>query len=114
MHTLKAHYWFATGKAMYKNTANEVMLAGDACINLIEDCTGMSKRAVLEREGYLTSIFPNCTNEYVAGRSRQQWAKDSGQLDHVHCACCGCKVQKRYWKQHEKTGKHKAKKSSNA
>lgn len=106
MHVIKAFYWQTTGKQVYKTTANEVVLAGESVISLIEDCSHLTKQQALKREGYLTSIFPNCVNLNVAGRTRVQWEQDTGRVDSIFCSCCERPIQCRYWRRHALTGKH--------
>lgn len=105
-HVLKWHYWCTTGRQSYLTSAGQVIDAGDATIELLEDCSGMCKKDVLRREGYLTSITPHCVNINKSGRTRSEWVEDSGLGDLMTCPFCNTQFKRINLATHLKSQRH--------
>ena len=66
-----------SGVVFRATTASQILKYANAYIELIENCQCETKRDLLDREGAITKITPNCVNTQIQGRTIKQYRIDN-------------------------------------
>jgi len=69
---------FKTGKKRI-GEAKKLLKYADAYIELIEEYPCESKRELLDKEGEIIRITPNCVNIQIQGRTMSEWRVDNAE-----------------------------------
>jgi len=80
---MRGHRYSATHEH-YKCRSKDLLLSGDAVIELIEDYPCADIKELSAREGYYQRITENCVNRKIEGRTKKEYEKTDKMKEYRH------------------------------